>query len=157
AGLGYAVWQIAINKERQAQIDTAQVHAIAQLATIERQRGNLTSALRLATLAAHLDQQSGRPDNSMARSELSTTLWSTDWLLLGGHNDSVWTASFSPNGSRIVTASLDKTARIWDPSGSEIAVLRGHEDYVMSVAFSPDGSRILTGSVDNTARVWDAT
>ena len=38
-------------------------------------------------------------------------------------------AAFSPDGSRIVTASDDKTARIWDAaSGKEIAVLRGHEN-----------------------------
>src|SRR5262249_46400656 len=57
---------------------------------------------------------------------------------------------------RIVTASDDKTARIWDAaSGNEIAVLRGHEDVVKSAAFSPDGSRIVTASKDKTARIWD--
>jgi WD40 repeat protein len=68
----------------------------------------------------------------------------------------VWSAAFSPDGRRIVTASLDKTARIWDASsGQEIHVLRGHEDSVSSAAFSPDGTRIVTASLDNTVRVWD--
>ena len=59
--------------------------------------------------------------------------------------------------SRIVTASADKTTRIWDAaSGKEIAVLRGHDRQVTSAAFSPDGKRIVTASLDNTARVWDA-
>ena len=40
-------------------------------------------------------------------------------------------AAFSPDGTRIVTASDDKTARIWDAAtGKEIAVLRGHDDSV---------------------------
>jgi len=66
-------------------------------------------------------------------------------------------AAFSPDGSRIVTASQDNTARIWEAaSGKEIAVLRGHEHYVNSAAFSPDGSRIVTASQDKTARIWDA-
>ena len=44
---------------------------------------------------------------------------------------SVTSAAFSPDGSRIVTASEDKTARIWDAAtGKEIAVLRGHDDAV---------------------------
>jgi WD40 repeat protein len=33
---------------------------------------------------------------------------------LRGHQDSVFAAAFSPDGSRIVTASHDRTARIWD-------------------------------------------
>jgi WD40 repeat protein len=68
----------------------------------------------------------------------------------------VQSAAFSPDGSRIVTASWDKTARIWDAaSAKEIAVLRGHDDTVRSAAFSSDGSRIVTASSE-TARIWDA-
>jgi WD40 repeat protein len=67
----------------------------------------------------------------------------------------VYSAAFSPDGSRIVTASADKTARIWDVATSkEIAVLRGHDGSVNSAAFSPDGSRIVTASDDNTTRIW---
>ncbi len=40
-------------------------------------------------------------------------------------------ASFSPDGARIVTASGDRTARLWDATtGQEIIALRGHEDWV---------------------------
>ncbi len=70
----------------------------------------------------------------------------------------VRSASFSPDGSRIVTASGDKTAKVWDAaSGAEILTLKGHTDTVFSASFSPDGSRIVTASRDNTAKVWDAT
>ena len=55
-----------------------------------------------------------------------------------------------------MTASWDKTARLWDAAGKELAVLRGHEDIVTSAVFSPDGSRIVTASWDKTARLWDA-
>ena len=77
--------------------------------------------------------------------------------MLAGHGDWVNRAAFSPDGSRIVTASFDNTARVWDAvTGVALAKLSGHTDRVYSAAFSPDGSRIVTASADNTARVWDA-
>jgi WD40 repeat protein len=70
----------------------------------------------------------------------------------------VWNAAFSPDGRRIVTASWDKTARLWDAeTGKPIGEpLKGHEKAVNSAAFSPDGRRILTASEDKTAQLWDA-
>jgi hypothetical protein len=69
----------------------------------------------------------------------------------------VETVSFSPDGGRIASGSIDKTVRVWDAaSGRELACLRGHEDCVLSVSFSPDGRRIASGSNDKTVRVWDA-
>ena len=78
--------------------------------------------------------------------------------LVLGHEAAVTSAAFSPDGKRIVTASEDKTARIWDAAtGKPIGEpLKGHEDAVMSAAFSPDGKRIVTASDDKTARIWDA-
>ena len=59
--------------------------------------------------------------------------------------------------ARIITASEDTTARVWDAeSGKPLASLQGHTAAVGSAAFSPDGKRIITASEDTTARVWDA-
>jgi len=78
-------------------------------------------------------------------------------LKLQGHTSAVSGVAFSPDGKRIVTASLDKTARIWDAeTGQELRKLEGHTGAVSGVAFSPDGKRIVTASLDKTARVWDA-
>jgi eukaryotic-like serine/threonine-protein kinase len=77
--------------------------------------------------------------------------------VLSGHNEGVVTAAYSRDGTRIVTASRDKTARIWDArTGVELMVLSGHGNNVTSAAFSPDGTRIVTASDDKTARIWDA-
>ena len=57
----------------------------------------------------------------------------------------------SPDGSRIVTASQDKTALIWDAhTNVQLAVLSGHDGVVTSAAYSQDGSRIVTASQDKT-------
>ncbi|MBD2303350.1 PD40 domain-containing protein, partial [Nostoc sp. FACHB-190] len=69
-----------------------------------------------------------------------------------GHENSVISASFSPDGQRILTASSDNTARLWDLQGREIAKFQGHENSVYSASFSPDGQRILTASRDKTGR-----
>jgi dipeptidyl aminopeptidase/acylaminoacyl peptidase len=78
-------------------------------------------------------------------------------ILLEGHMYGVQSASFSPDGCRIVTASFDSTARVWDAEdGTEIVLLKGHTNLVVNASFSPDGRRIVTTSDDCTARVWDA-
>src|SRR5438445_8338572 len=53
----------------------------------------------------------------------------------------------------------DKTIRIWDPTGKEIAVCRGHEDGVNSVigVNTEDGMRLVSCSDDFTMRIWDLT
>jgi WD40 repeat protein len=74
-----------------------------------------------------------------------------------GHTSSILSATFSPDGSSVLTGSDDNTARLWDvATGQQIRVFKGHTERVTSVAFSPDGRSVLTGSWDNTARLWDA-
>jgi WD40 repeat protein len=73
------------------------------------------------------------------------------------HESEVVAASFSGDGTRIVTASVDDTARVWDArSGEPIGKPLQHQGPVLAASFSGDGTRIVTASEDNTARVWDA-
>lgn len=65
---------------------------------------------------------------------------------------------FSGDGKKLVSASSDYTARLWDvPSLRLTAVLQGHSDDVEMASFSHDASLIATCSRDRTARVFDAS
>ncbi|XRB25343.1 EF-hand domain-containing protein [Pseudoscourfieldia marina] len=75
-----------------------------------------------------------------------------------GHSGGVTSASYSADGTRIVSASQDKTVRVWDATtGACISVLEGHSGAVTSASYSADGTRIVSASYDKTVRVWDAT
>jgi hypothetical protein len=76
---------------------------------------------------------------------------------LKGHTEPVMSASFSPDGSLVVTASEDRSAKIWNAAtGAKVRDLMGHADIVDSAAFSPDGTRVATASYDRTAKIWNA-
>ncbi|APR87034.1 High-affnity carbon uptake protein Hat/HatR [Minicystis rosea] len=78
-------------------------------------------------------------------------------ITLRGHSDVVTVAVWSPDGTRIATASDDGTARIVRADGSGVPiVLSGHDEFVNTVSWSPDGKRVVTSSYDGKARVWKA-
>ena len=55
-----------------------------------------------------------------------------------GHDGPVGSARFSPDGKKIVTASYDETAKVWDAAtGKELVTLKGHTHWVRSASFSP--------------------
>ena len=59
----------------------------------------------------------------------------------------VRSAVFSPDGTRVVTASDDRTARVWDArTGAPVGAPLQHADRVRSAVFSPDGARVVTAS-----------
>jgi WD40 repeat protein len=73
------------------------------------------------------------------------------------HDLSVYSVAFSPDGTRVATASADGTARLFDAAaGTEISRLE-HGDSVYQVRFSPDGTQLATASGDHTARLWPAS
>jgi hypothetical protein len=62
---------------------------------------------------------------------------------LVGHEDSVYSVSFSPDGQTLASASDDQTIKLWKvETGEELLTLTGHENSVLSVSFSLDGQTL---------------
>ncbi|MCA2696745.1 MAG: hypothetical protein IM492_11285 [Microcystis sp. M040S2] len=75
---------------------------------------------------------------------------------LEGHDNSVLSVNFSPDGKTLVSGSDDKTIKLWNvETGKEIRTLYGHDNSVTSVNFSPDGKTLVSGSDDNTIKLWN--
>src|SRR6266480_3050899 len=126
------------------------------LAGYSKESGKNAQALAQLAQALRLN-----PENQNASGFAAAMLTQLGWdvPLRGsmGHEDVVNSAQFSPDGRRVVTASYDKTARLWDvASGKQIGAPMKHEDTVWSAQFSSDGQRVVTASQDKTARLWDA-
>lgn len=74
------------------------------------------------------------------------------------HKGRIGYAQFSADSTKVVTASWDNTARVWDTStGNPITPPLEHSDRVVLASFSPDATKVITSSWDNTARIWDAS
>lgn len=151
--LGAWNWHSAQQANSKAQ------HALAAVEFREAQRyfEKNNSSLALAHLA-----QAARLDQSWPSSRilLVNLLQQKSWPLpvaIFEHELAVLSAAFSPDSSRIVTASRDKTAQLWDAdTGKALGEPMLHEGAVYTAVFSADGERLLTASNDKTARLWDA-
>ena len=62
-----------------------------------------------------------------------------------------------PTASQVVTASADKTVKVFDvATGNVVRSLAGHGDAVRAVAVTKDGAKIVSGSADKTIKTWNA-
>ena len=84
--------------------------------------------------------------------------WSACLQTLEGHSNRVNSVAFSHDSSRLASALLNSTVKIWDASsGACLRTLEGHSSGVNSVAFSHDSSRLASASGDSTVKIWDAS
>src|SRR5512140_1865388 len=169
---GVALWQRGIAFDNAERASRNEVRATANAAEADQQRKQAVAEKKVSQrLLASTYQESGRqllldgrpfeavPYLVEARKaageagEPLQMLFSAAarhlpalWL---AHQGTVNSAAFSPDGSRVITASDDHTARIWDATtGNPVSPPLQHQDGVHSAAFSPDGTRVVTTSSD---------
>jgi WD40 repeat protein/tRNA A-37 threonylcarbamoyl transferase component Bud32 len=119
--------------------------------------GDLTGALPWFAEALRLD----RDEPALAathRRRLGTILNQCPQIdRVFAHEKTILWAEFDHSGRRLITASADRTARIWDvASGQAISPPLPHEGPVNWVEFQGDDTRVLSGSDDGTIRIWNA-
>ena len=89
-----------------------------------------------------------------------------EFVFKGNHGWQISCVGFGPDGSTVATASLDKTAKLWDAkTGDLLATMEGHNDRLKYITYSPSGKYILTSTGKQwpyvpkgpvSARIWDA-
>ncbi len=75
-----------------------------------------------------------------------------------GHTDWVTAVAISPDGTRVLSGSRDRSVILWDmPTDQIVHRDTGHTDTVIAVQFAPGGQSALSVSVDGVIRQWPAT
>jgi WD40 repeat protein/serine/threonine protein kinase/TPR repeat protein len=153
---------VAVRKEHEAEFQAAQARE-AQSRLLTQAAAQRLRDQDIAAAQGIILEVLTNPAFAHARSAAAISIFQeirasdAQLAVLSGHSAPLPSAAYSPDGTRIVTASNDNTARIWDAhTGAQLVVLLGHGDHVESAAYSPDGTRIITASRDKTARIWDA-
>ena len=79
-----------------------------------------------------------------------------DPILLQGHQEVVYDSVFLPDGKSVVTASFDRTLKLWDLTTKQsVRTMEGHTGIILTVDVSPDGTLIASAGSDNTIKLWD--
>jgi WD40 repeat protein len=87
---------------------------------------------------------------------LAWRLETGDEIFTVGHDDVVFEAAFSPDGSRFATASGDRSVRVWDAhTGNLLTAPLYHEEPVGHLDFSSERMWLATITRNEIVRVWD--
>jgi WD40 repeat protein/transcriptional regulator with XRE-family HTH domain len=140
-----------LRAENEQYLATSRELAIAAVSNLEvdQERSLLLALHALAT--AHTVEAESALHSAVQASRVKLTL---------DHGAGVWSIAYSPDGTRLATASGDETVKIWDAAtGQELLSFSTlgagfvDEPYIR---FSPDGTRLASVHDDMTVRIWDA-
>jgi WD40 repeat protein len=73
-----------------------------------------------------------------------------------GHTGTITSVCFTADGRRLLSASRDRSIKIWEPGGEELLSLVGHDDGINTLAVDPRGQWIVSGDRSGAILLWDA-
>lgn len=151
-GMIVVMGAIAIWQARVARYDTVTAHYLVGGAASEQ--GQPGVALYWFSRAY---SDASRYDARRLNARNLIASWSRSLGTQFRHDNTVLAVAFSPDSTKLITGSLDGTARVWDvKTGNPVGEPLRHNRAVNAVAFSPDGKTVLTASQDQTVQHWDA-
>ncbi|MFG1805203.1 AAA family ATPase [Streptomyces sp. NPDC049040] len=155
-----SVWGLAWSRHGDKLATASEDHAVLVLDMVDGSGTAGEVIMKMETPGAPTCVAWSPDDQSIATGDDDRTarVWhleTNEQTLLIGHSDSIHGIAW--HGSRVATASRDRTVAVWDtvPCGSHSRALLGHTDSVWDVAWSPDGGRLATASQDGRALIWD--
>ncbi len=139
----------------QARSDDWKVSYLEGLVHLER----LDAESAVAKLEeARLSHSATEVESALARARRLLLEAYTEVRTFEGHEKSVNSVCFSPDGRSCLSGSWDETLRLWEvSSGRCLRTFEGHSRGLRDVAFSPDGRTCLSGSWDGTLRLWEVS
>ncbi|MFC1652113.1 protein kinase [Planctomycetota bacterium] len=155
---------VARDQAEQARIKEQEQRVLAQQQS-ERYRSTLyIQKIRLAESYHQMSAEPGIILQLLDSCPIDMRNWEWQYLwklskrnpVLVGHQGSIRSLSFSPDGKHIATGSWDNSLKIWDTERCiEIKTLQGHKGCVTSVEYSPDGKKIASRSRDGAVKLWN--
>ncbi|HEY9804499.1 MAG TPA: WD40 repeat domain-containing protein [Leptolyngbyaceae cyanobacterium] len=109
--------------------------------------------LKVAPFSAVVSETStSTPTQTPSSQQKSMTLSNT----LFGHADAVWAVAVSKDGQTLVSASADKTIKVWNLETLKVKfTLEGHSDTVRAIALTSDDQTLISADGDNRIKIWD--
>jgi flagellar biosynthesis GTPase FlhF len=146
------------NRQKEAALRNARESKARELAAraTESLSDDPELSILLSVQAVDATMRFGESPVAGAEDVLHKAILSSRWrLILGGHGGHVLSVAWSPDGKRLATGSVDKTAKVWDAArGQELLTLRCHAGPVTSVAWSSDSKWLASASDDGTVQIY---
>ncbi|KAL0272465.1 UNVERIFIED_CONTAM: hypothetical protein PYX00_005422 [Menopon gallinae] len=92
-------------------------------------------------------------DSPSSKDEKDKETW-ISWKVLKGHLEDVYDLSWSSDGTKLISGSVDNTAIIWDVTkGRSLGIVGEHKGFVQGVAWDPKDKYLATMCTDRTLRI----